>query len=666
MRTNRTRAEVPDAWSTAAALLREGRAQEAAEIYLEGDIDTPSAALSLQLATCYEQLGQYEEACRWACKVVDAGDEFSSWQSASQLVRRCRDRISSAGKRSVRVAILGSYTTIQLTQLLLLAGARLGVWFDVYECAYRQYEQDILDPNSGLYAFRPDVVVIAVHEAEVRLGGGSSSPQEEIEGEVNRWTGLWGLLKSRTNARVIQHNFSVPSEIAEGHLGTRLSGSRYNMIQALNARLGEEAGAEVSIVDCERLSAWVGKQRWFDPRYWYLAKQAVALDAIPLLARHTAAVISAGLGINRKCLVLDLDNTLWGGVIAEDGIHGVALGHGPNGEAFAAFQEYVIGLKRKGIILAVCSKNNHDDAVEPFLKHPDMRIKLEDIALFIANWNPKPDNLRRIAQELNLGLDSLVFVDDSAVECAAVRHALPEVDVIPLPVDPADYVRRLAEYLQFETAWLTAEDKKRADQYRARVQVRQLESTADSIEAFHRNLRMEAMVVPFMDVDLPRIAQLVGKTNQFNLTTRRHSVARLREFMTHPDCVHLALRLRDRFADHGLVSVMIGMREGTTLSIDTWLMSCRVIGRAVETAMLAALCHEAQQAGCTKLRGTYAPTEKNSLVATVYGRCGFDLIEESSDSSVWTYPLDQKGPITCDVIRTVNSWERSDVNSGAI
>ncbi len=661
-----TKAELPDTWPIAAALLKEGRVLEALQIYLQGDTDAPSAALSLKLAACYEQLGQYDEACRWACKVVDASDELSSWQSAAKLIGRCRDRVSHAARRAVRVAVLGSYTTIQLTQLLVLAGVRLGMWFDVYECAYRQYEQDILDPDSGLYNFRPDVVVMAVHETEVRLGVGSSFPKEEIEGEVNRWTGLWELLKRRTNARVIQHNFALPSEIAEGHLGTRLSGSRYNMIQAVNTRLGEEAGAEVSIVDCERLSAWVGKQSWFDPRYWYLAKQAVALDAIPLLARHTAAVIAAGLGISRKCLVLDLDNTLWGGVVAEDGVQGVALGHGANGEAFVAFQEYVMGLKRKGVILAVCSKNNHDDAVEPFLKHPDMRIKLDDIALFIANWNPKPDNLRRIAQELNLGLDSLVFVDDSAVECAAVRHALPEVDVISLPADPAHYVRTLSNYLQFETAWLTAEDKERAEQYRARVQVRQLESTADSIETFHRNLRMDAMVVPFADGDLPRIAQLIGKTNQFNLTTRRHSLAQLREFMAHPDCIHLSLRLRDRFADHGLVSVMIGMREGTTLSIDTWLMSCRVIGRAVETAILAALCREAQQVGCTTLRGTYVPTEKNSVVATVYGKYGFDLIEERSDCSIWTYALGEKGPVMCDVIRTVNSWEMSHVDSGAI
>ncbi len=644
-------------------LLREGKVQEALQTYLQCDLEAPSAALCLKLASCYEQIGEYVEACRWACKVVDAGDDFSSWQTASTVFNRCRDRAKPEASRSTKVAILGSYTTIQLTQLLPLAAGRLGLQFDVYECGYRQFEQEILDQNSGLYAFKPDVIVLAVHEGEARLRDGSLSPLEDIEAEAKRWTTLWNIVKNRSNARLIQHNFATPSEVAIGHLGTRLSGTRYMMLQALNVRLGLEAGAEISIVDCERLSAWFGKQRWFDPRYWYLAKQAVALDAVPLLARHTAAVISGRLGMNRKCLVLDLDNTLWGGLIAEDGVAGIALGHGADGEAFVAFQEYVLELKRKGIILAVCSKNNYADAIEPFTKHPDMRIKLEDIAIFIANWSPKPDNIRLIAQRLNLGVESLVFVDDSPVECAAVRQALPEVEVIPLPADPAQYVRTLGEYLLFETAWLTHEDSKRTDQYRARVQALELEATAGSMEEFHRNLRMEAVVSPFDETNLPRIAQLIGKTNQFNLTTRRHSLAQLREFMVNPNCVHMCLRLRDRFADHGLVSVIIAMREGNELNIDTWLMSCRVIGRTVEAAMLASLCRQAEQLQCISIRGTYLPTAKNAVVATVYGKYGFDLVSKDQERSIWRYDLNEKGPITCDFIRVVNSWETNNVAS---
>jgi len=648
-----------DKFAMGDALLREGRIEEAIQTYLQCDPYVPSAPLYLGLASCYEKLGQYAEACRWACMVVDAGDDFSSWQTGATIYNRCRDRARPESSRSIKVAILGSYTTIQFTQLLPLAAARLGLKFDVYECGYRQFEQEILDRDSRLYSFIPDVIVLAVHEGEVRLQDGSLSPHQDIETEVKRWTTLWNIVKSHSKASLIQHNFALPSDVAMGHLGTRLSGARYKMIQAVNARLGEEAGAEISIVDCERLSAWLGKQKWFDPRYWYLAKQAVALDAVPLLARHTAAVISGRLGVNRKCLVLDLDNTLWGGVIAEDGVGGIALGHGATGEAFVAFQEYVLELKRKGVILAVCSKNNYEDAIEPFNTHPDMRIKFEDIALFIANWSPKAENIRLIAKRLTLGLDSLVFVDDSHVECGAVRRDLPEVDVIELPSDPGQYVRTLSEYLLFESAWLTHEDSKRTDQYRARVQAVELEGAAASTEEFHRNLQMEAIVSPFDETSLPRIAQLIGKTNQFNLTTRRHSLAQLREFMADPHCVHLYLRLRDRFADHGLVSVLIAIQEDSVLKIDTWLMSCRVIGRMVETAMLASLCRKAEQLKCTSICGTYLKTSKNIVVATVYGKYGFDLVEEGQEHSNWRYNLDKNGPISCDFIRLVDSWEGS-------
>ena len=381
----------------------------------------------------------------------------------------------------------------------------------------------------------------------------------------------------------------------------------------------------------------------------------MALNALPLLARHTVAVMNADLGLSRKCLVLDLDNTLWGGVIGEDGLAGIKLGNGVDGQAFVAFQEYVLKLKNKGVILAVCSKNNYADAIQPFEKHPDMRLKLEDIALFIANWEPKPDNIRRIARELNIGLDSLVFADDNPVEREAVHRFVPEVDVIPLPEDPSYYVRTLSEYLLFETSSLTVEDGQRTEQYRARAQYADLEQKSIGIEEFYDSLQMEAIVTPFNEVDLPRIAQLIGKTNQFNLTTRRHGLAQLEAFMKDPHYVHLALRMRDRFADHGLVSVMIAQLEGAVLDIDTWLMSCRVIGRTVEAAILKGLCLRAEELGCTSLQGSYIRTEKNAMVADVYGKHGFDLVGEEGGVSTWTYDLQGRGSIANKFIRVVEA-----------
>ncbi len=643
--------------SAARALVKEGRSQEAIEAFLDCFRSSPSANVCVELATCYERIGDSESASRWAGQIVNLTDDYSAWQRASGIFQRCRKLHGSTNESALRVAVLGSYTTAQFVHLLPLALVRPAPASEIYESPYAQIDQEILDPGSGLYQFRPDVVVIVLHEGGAQLPEFSALHRDAVASEVSRWTNLWSVLRSRTNARVIQHNFAVPGLVSMGHLSARVLGSRYRMLHAVNAQLGEEAGAEVSIVDCERLAAWIGKHKYFDPRYWHLAKQAVALEALPLLVKHTAAVISASMGRNRKCLVLDLDNTLWGGVIGEDGVAGLVLGQDAEGEAYVAFQEYVLELKRRGVVLAVCSKNNHIDAIEPFATHPEMRLTLDDFAIFVANWNAKAENIRLIAEQLNLGLDALVFVDDNPVECAAVRQALPEVDVIQLPPDPADFVRTLGEYLCFESDWVTQEDANRTAQYQARAQARQLEAEAGSIEAFHRGLRMEALVSPFTVGDLPRIAQLVGKTNQFNLTTRRHSTAQLLDFMHRSECVHLSFRLRDRLADHGLVSVIIALQEGHTLVIDTWLMSCRVMGRTVDAAMLSVLCREAKQRRCKTLVGTYVSTDKNAVTATVYGQYGFDLMEHAPDHSIWQYDLEAKGIIPAAYIHIVHPGE---------
>ena len=634
-------------------LLKAGKIEQAIESYLSAVPETPSASLCLKLARCYERVGHYVEACRWAVAVVGSGDEFLAWQRAISIVQRCERETRLATRRTVKVAVLGTYTTIQLTQMLGLAARHLGMGFNLYESQFGQYQQEIIDQNSGLYAFGPEVVLLAVHEGELRLPDHSLDPQGDIEAEVVRWTALWRRIADRSKARVVQHNFALPCEAPMGHLGARLPGSRYMMMQAFNARLGEEAGSTVLLVDCERLSALFGKQRWCDPRYWHLAKQAVALDALPSLARHTVAVIGASLGLSRKCLVLDLDNTLWGGVIAEEGLTGIKLGNGVDGEAFVAFQEYILKLKNKGLILAVCSKNNYADAIQPFEKHPEMRLKLDDIALFIANWEPKPHNVRRIAEELGVGLDSLIFVDDNPVEREAVRRFVPEVDVITLPADPSYYLRALSQYLMFETSSFTPEDGQRTDQYRARAQCATLEKNSTSIEDFYNSLQMQAVVAPFDEFHLPRVAQLIGKTNQFNLTTRRHGMSQLEAFVKDPSYVHLSLRLRDRFADHGLVGLIIARHQGDMLDIDTWLMSCRVIGRTVERTMLEHLCRRAEQLGCTSLQGTYIATEKNAMAADAYAKCGFDFVSRHEGHEVWTYDLSAKGMIMNAFIQTV-------------
>jgi FkbH-like protein len=637
--------------TAARASIAAGRYLEAVDLYLRAiDPERPSTEACLRLAEAYTAAEEPSQAVKWALAVVDAGDDLVAWQAAARI---CADGANTAAvetRANARLAVLGSFTTNQLTECLQLAALRLGVRLDVYECSYGQYRQEVLAPDSGLYSFAPDLVLLAVHERDLELPELSDAPQESVELELTRWTGLWEMLAGRLGSAVVQLTFATPAEAPLGNLSLRLPGSRFAMTQALNLRLGEAAGNDVLLVDCDRLSSLFGKQAWFDPRYWHMAKQGIALRAVPFAARHVASVIAASLGLTRKCVILDLDNTLWGGVIGEDGLEQVRIGGDARGEAYAAFQEYLLKLKQRGVLLAVCSKNNDADAREPFERLPDMRLGLDDFAVFVANWETKPTQIRSVAAALDLALDSFVFLDDNPAEREAVRQELPEVDVLPLGSDPSTYVRTLSDYLGLEPARFTEEDATRTRLYRARAEITSAQANAATLEDFYASLDMRLRTSPFSDVDLPRIAQLVGKTNQFNLTTRRHGIERLRGFAADPACVHLAFRLSDRFVDHGLIGVLIAFVRDDELDIDTFLMSCRVIGRTVEVAMLEQLAKRACELGLTSLRGSYIETAKNAVAAGVYPALGFSPVDEDAAAVSWLYDLRTQPPIRSEFV----------------
>jgi FkbH-like protein len=658
----RAEADSTEAVVAADELARAGRLEEAARAYTACAGELPEPSLCLKLARCQERLGDRREALRWALAVVDSANDFTPWQAAAALARRTADS-GEAPRRQARLALLGSYTTSQLATMLWLAALKNGISLELYESPYRQYRQEILDPASAMYASSPDLVVLAVHAGELALPLYSAAPAEDVTTEVERWQSLWRMLATRSSATIVQHLFALPPEAPFGHLGPTLPGARGTMAAAVNSQLAASVSEHVAIVDCERLAGLVGKRRWFDPRYWHLAKQAVALDVLPLLARHTAAVIAARLGLGKKCLVLDLDNTLWGGIVGEDGMGGIRLGETAEGEAFQAFQESILALKRRGVVLAVCSRNNDADAREVFERHPAMRLGLEDVAVFVADWRSKPEQLRSVAETLDIGLDSLVFVDDNPVEREAVRQFLPEVDVVMLPPDPSQYVRALADYLLFEPASFTPEDERRTEHYHARRVAADAAASAETIDDFYRSLDMSSVVSTFTDDDLPRIAQLVAKTNQFNVSTRRHSAAALRAVAGDPSCVHLSFRLADRFTDHGLVGVVIAFQKGQTLEIDTWLMSCRVIGRSLEATVLQELCRAAAERGSSELRGSYVPSPKNELVRDLFPRLGFELADESDGVTHWAYDLTSKPAVVNDFIEVVR--EQETVHAGA-
>ncbi len=600
-------------------------------------MESADGRAALREARALLAAGDAQSARHWTTSVVDLADDLSSWTGAAALLPACLE--TSPLPRRARVAVLGSSTTTQLATLLPLACARAGLQIEIYEAPYGQYRQEILDPDSALYAFGPDAVVLALHDGDVNLPLVSDDPAAAVDTAVADLHGLWSRVAERSGATILQFTLAIPPERPFGHLGTSVPGSRYRLLQEINLRMAVEAPASVVLVDCARLANDVGNRNWFDARYWHLAKQAVSPRCIPLLTRHVGAVLAATQGLSRKVLVLDLDNTLWGGVLGEDGIGGIRLGEGTEGEAFSAFQAYVLDLKARGVVLAVCSKNDESLVRDAFSEHEGMRIGLDDIAVLSASWDDKPTQLRRIAEDLGLGLDSLVFVDDNPVERESVRHLVPEVDVVALPTDPAGYMRAVADYPYLETTRFTEEDTARTAQYRARASAAAAMGHASSLEEFLDSLEMEGSVAPVGSDNLVRVAQLVGKTNQFNLTSRRRTEAELQDLVADPAMVALAVRLRDRFADHGLVGVVLARQNDSDLEIDTWLMSCRVIGRTLEGAILGALDEQARSRGCSTISGTYVPTAKNALVADLYPRLGFASVGEPEPTGITRWSI---------------------------
>ncbi|GGE86863.1 hypothetical protein GCM10011317_49980 [Niveispirillum cyanobacteriorum] len=385
----------------------------------------------------------------------------------------------------------------------------------------------------------------------------------------------------------------------------------------------------MDVLAVDELAQRDGVNTWHDPSLWCSAKQEISPRVAPVYGDAVARIVAARKGRSSKCLVLDLDNTLWGGIIGDDGLDGIILGQGSaRGEGFLQLQEYALAQARRGIILAVVSKNDESNALLPFESHPDMLLRKKDISCFIANWDDKATNIRRVAQKLNIGLDSIVFVDDNPFERELVRRELPMVSVPEVSNNPAEIPSLLAAAGYFEGVVVTAEDLTRTESYQANMERAAQHQTATDLGSYLYSLEMELCWGEFDTLNLARITQLINKTNQFNLTTRRYSEEEVRQVITSSVDIGLYFRLLDKFGDSGIIGILIGRGRGETLSIDTWLMSCRVLGREVESAMLKVLCEAASSAGYVRIEGLYIPTAKNSMVNNLYDRLGFVVIAE--------------------------------------
>ncbi len=567
------------------------------------------------------------------------------------------------GARPIRLAILTSCTMAHLHGAIRVAGFRRGMWIDIYENHHGQYLQELLDPESGVHRFRPETVLLALDGHHLTRGFfaglGEAEALAAVEEQIIHVTDCWRLAREAFACPII-HQAAPP--VHRGLLGLnehRLRGSRATGLAAINRSLRSKADAEgVDLLSLDDKAAQQGIAAWHDAGLWHRSKQEITPSAAPMYGDLVARLIAARSGRSAKCLVLDLDNTVWGGVIGDDGMEGIVLGQGsPLGEGYAAFQQYAKDLSARGIILAVCSKNDEANAFEAFDKHPEMLLRRGDIASFVANWTDKPTNLKAIAAELNIGIDSLVFIDDNPVERALVRRELPMVAVPEVSDDPVGFIDALSDGGYFESTGITVEDRSRASQYQSNRAREVLRTSTTDIGAYLRDLNMEMVWRPFDRVGLERIVQLINKTNQFNLTTKRYNEQQVLEILDSDSAFGLQIRLIDRFGDNGVIAICIGrMIDEEQLLIDTWLMSCRVLGRQVEPTTLNLVAEQSRRLGAKWLIGEYIPSAKNGMVADHYRRLGFTLMETSTTGSTrWRIDLREFTPV--ETFITVNQGE---------
>ncbi|MBF0368323.1 MAG: HAD family hydrolase [Magnetococcales bacterium] len=573
---------------------------------------------------------------------------------------RQRAQGTPKGLTPFRLGVTGHATLNLLAGALPGAGLRYGLDLTVIPSGFGQLAQEALDPSSTLNQARADGVYIQMDHRGLPFLDPLSAPEKNatVNSESAQTPDApatdtpWNHLKTLHHhlidhgaKSVILETIPTPPEPLFGSFDACHPASLQRQIQDFNQQLTRHTPEGCFVLDTASLAEGVGLYSWFDPMQWHWGKMPFAQSMIPLACDHLSRLIAGIRGRSRKCLVLDLDNTLWGGVIGDDGLEGIRLGQGSaEGEAFVAMQRHALNLQRRGVILAVCSKNDQETALLPFRHHPEMILKEEHIALFVANWQDKATNLEEIAATLNIGLDALVLADDNPAERAQVRGALPQVGVPELPEDASLYPRWINAGGYFEAIAFTADDQQRTHQYQGNLKRQSLQKTTRSLDDFLQALQMSAQITPFNPLEIQRITQLINKTNQFNLTTRRRTEAEIRAVMENPHFTTWQMRLTDRFGDNGLISLVICRRQQTNWEIDTWLMSCRVINRQVEKALFIQLLHQARALGIKRLTGRHIPTPRNGLVKEHYAQLGFTPFEACSGKTEWHFDTDKPPP----------------------
>ncbi len=531
------------------------------------------------------------------------------------------------------LAVLGDCATQHLATALRGYGISVGIRLNVFDADYDQIDAQVMAPDSELYRFAPQGVLLQMCTEKLQEAFYDRPPEARAsfaEDTYARIRQIWSRIGSRIPATVLQCNFPLIDDGVFGQFGNKTEQSFLFQQRKLNYLLmqGCQEAKNTFLIDLDALQTALGRSTFADPKLYYVAKMPISLAALPAAAKLVVDVVRSLQGAVKKCLVLDLDNTLWGGVIGDDGLSGIQIGELGTGHAFSDFQKWLKELKNRGILLTVCSKNNEDTAKEPFEKHPEMVLRLEDFSMFVANWEDKARNIRTIQQALNIGMDSMVFLDDNPFERELVRTMIPEITVPELPEDPALYLQYLRGLDLFETASYSREDAGRTEQYREKAQRAAFEAAFQSYDDYLEALQMRASAAAFDPFHYPRIAQLTQRSNQFNLRTVRYTEAEIEALAQDDSRIGLYFTLKDKFGDHGLISVVVLEKQPEdTLFISEWLMSCRVLKRGMEEFIVDKILSVAAQQGFRRVVGEYIPTPKNAMVKDLYEQLGFSRLE---------------------------------------
>lgn len=561
--------------------------------------------------------------------------------SFKELKKNCKHIPATAP--TLKMALVGDTATQFLATAIRGMGVERGLHVDLFEGEYNQVERQLLDSSSELYQFDADFVVVfqSTHKLAERHGMLSTDAQATLADERLSFVASICENPALNNKRIIYLNYPEIDDTVFGSYANKVVSSLTYQVRRLNMGLMElsQQYPNLFVCDLAALQGKFGRDFMFASNIYVSTEMVLSVDALPYVASRIMDVVCAVKGQFKKCLILDLDNTLWGGVIGDDGLEGIQLGHGLGiGKAFTEFQMWIKKLRQRGIIICIASKNNEDTAKEPFEKHPDMILRLDDIAVFQANWETKVDNIRTIQHILNIGFDSMVFLDDNPFERNIVRENIPGITVPELPEDPGDYLEFLYAQNLFETSSYSHADKDRTKQYQVEAQRVSLQKTFNNETDFLKSLDMKSTISGFNKFNTPRIAQLTQRSNQFNLRTVRYTETDIEALASEADTTCLSFTLKDKFGEHGLIAVVIMKKfDEQSLFIDTWLMSCRVLKRGMENFTLNTMVDHARAKGYRRIIGEYLPTPKNKMVERHYPDLGFQPVAGASTAR---YELD--------------------------